>query len=88
MRLKVEYPIATVCEVLDYPRSQIYYQPQAVEDETEVKAAIQDVAGRYPAYGYRRITQQLQREGHDINHKRVLRLMREMGIVGVRLAVS
>jgi putative transposase len=47
-RLKSEYPIATLCEVLDYPRSQVYYQAQPVEDDSDIKALITAVAGRYP----------------------------------------
>ena len=31
---------------------------------------------------YRRITQQLKREGHKVNHKRIARLMGEMGLCG------
>ena len=31
----------------------------------------------FPGYGYRRVTKQLQRDGWTINHKRVLRIMRE-----------
>ena len=84
MQLKSAYPIATLCEVLDYPRSQVYYQAQVVDDEREIKALITAIAGRYPTYGYRRMSQQLKRAGHEVNHKRVLRLMRELGIVGKR----
>jgi putative transposase len=36
-----------------------------------------------PFYGYRKITQALQKKGHVINRKRVLRLMREMGIQAI-----
>jgi putative transposase len=82
MQLKHEYPIAVICEVLDYPRSQVYYQAQEPVDESEIKAVIAKIAGQYPTYGYRRITAQLQRQGHQINHKRVARLMAEMGIMG------
>jgi putative transposase len=82
MQLKHEYPVAVICEVLDYPRSQVYYQAQEPVDETEIKAVIAKIAGKYPTYGYRRITAQLQRQGHEINHKRVARLMGEMGIMG------
>lgn len=32
---------------------------------------------RFPGYGYRRVTAQLHRDGWAVNHKRVLRLMRE-----------
>jgi putative transposase len=84
MQLSQEYPIATVCQVLDYPRSQVYYQPQPPPDETNLKAAIVTLAGQYPTYGYRRITAMLKRSGHEINHKRVVRLMRELGLVGKR----
>jgi putative transposase len=83
MSLSQDYPIATVCQVLDYPRSQVYYKPQAPPDETAIKAAIATLAGQYPN-GYRRITVLLKRSGHEINHKRVSRLMRELGLMGKR----
>ena len=35
----------------------------------------------WPTYGYRRVTKQLHRNGRDVNHKRVHRLMREMGLL-------
>jgi putative transposase len=37
-----------------------------------------------PAYGYRRITAELQKRGFSINHKRVLRMMREDNLLCVR----
>jgi putative transposase len=46
------------------------------------KTAILAIAEQYPTYGYRRITAQLKREGHEINHKRVARLLRAMGLLG------
>ncbi len=36
-----------------------------------------------PFYGYPRITHKLRRDGHDVNHKRIHRLMALMGIQGV-----
>ena len=44
--------------------------------------ALVNVAGQWPTYGYRRLTKQLQREGHTVNTKRVRRLMHDLGIVG------
>ena len=84
MMLRQDYPLATVCQVLNYARSQIYYEPQGPPDDTDIKAEIIDLAGRYPTYGYRRITAMLTRQGHSINHKRVVRLMRALGLVGQR----
>jgi putative transposase len=83
-QLRGEYPVAVICQVLDYPRSQVYYEGQTAPDETAIKAVILDVAGRFPRYGYRRLTAQLKREGHVINHKRVARLMRALGLLAKR----
>jgi putative transposase len=77
MALIERYPIATVYQVLDYPRSQVYYPPQAVEDESDLKGAILTLAVQHPTYGYRRITATLTRQGQVVNHKRVARLMQE-----------
>lgn len=84
MRLTQDYPIATVCGVLNYPRSQVYYEPQSPPDETDIKGVIAALAGQYPTYGDRRITAMLKRQGHEINHKRVARLMNELGLIGKR----
>lgn len=37
----------------------------------------------YPFYGIRKITRQLKNEGYPVNHKRVQRLMRVMGIQAI-----
>jgi putative transposase len=76
------YPVAVCCEVLGAARSSYYYQPVQSADEATLKAAIKDAAAAWPTYGYRRITAQLRREGWQVNHKRVQRLMREMAIQG------
>lgn len=77
--LSQDYPVIMACEVLDLPRSTYYYEPQE-RDETEIKAAIEAVAAEWPTYGYRRVTAQLQRQGWEVNHKRVRRLMGEMSL--------
>ena len=85
-QLKTEYPIQVICDVIGYSRSRYYYQPRTAKEseEARLKKAIADVAGRYPTYGYRRITKQLQREGWRVNHKRISRLMRELGLLAKR----
>ena len=52
------------------------------QHEAFLKERIQQIAYEHPYYGYRRITAQLKRENMTINHKRVLRMMRELGIQG------
>jgi len=72
------YPITKACELLGLSRSTYYYQPIQV-DESELQAAIEDLAGQYPTYGTRRITHQLRRAPYKIhaNRKRVRRVMAE-----------
>lgn len=52
--------------------------------DIDVRNVIQQVAVEFPAYGYRRITAELRNRSHTVNHKRVLRLMREDNLLCVR----
>jgi putative transposase len=63
-------------------RSTSYYQPLGRHraDEQSVALRIEAICERWHAYGYRRVTFQLRREGHIVNHKRVARIMRERGL--------
>ena len=73
------YPKTTVCGVLDFSRSTLYYRSQPPDDET-LQWAIREVAGQFPTYGYRRTTAELQRRDWKVNRKRVARWMRDMGL--------
>jgi putative transposase len=79
--LRDQFPINRLYAVLGVPRSTAYYEPRPDEDRP-LRDALIEVAGQWPTYGYRRLTKQLQREGHAVNAKRVRRLMHELGIVG------
>lgn len=79
MQLAEEYPVKAICQVVGYPRSNYYYRPRG-QDERDLKAAIIHLAGQWPTYGYRRLKVQLGREGWEVNHKRVQRLMGELGL--------
>src|SRR5258708_7896240 len=57
---------------------------QAASVEMELRDQMQKVALESPAYGYRRITFELQQRGFDVTHKRVLRIMREDNLLCVR----
>jgi transposase InsO family protein len=50
----------------------------------ELRDQMQRVALESPAYGYRRITAELQQRGFAVNHKRVLGMMREDNLLCVR----
>lgn len=49
-----------------------------------MRDAIQKIALKMPAYGYRRVTAELRRQGGTVNHKRVLRIMREDNLLCLR----
>jgi transposase InsO family protein len=46
-------------------------------ESMDLRNQIQEIALEFPGYGYRRITAELQNRGYAVNHKRVLRLMRQ-----------
>lgn len=52
-----------------------------MEREADLRGRIEAICLEYPRYGYRRVTEQLKREGLRANHKKVLRLMRESDLL-------
>ena len=76
-----------LCEMTGLSRAGFYRRRvprQATPVEMELRDQMQKVAAESPAYGYRRITAELQQRGFDVNHKRVLRMMREDNLLCVR----
>ena len=69
-----------VCRVLNQPRSTQRYHPKTRHCEERLIKQMTDLATKYGRYGYRRITALLQREGWEVNHKRVERLWRKEGL--------
>jgi len=68
------------CRALACSRAT-YYRTQAPRRwrgrEENLRRHLYRLAEEWPAYGYRRLTRALHRHGLHVNHKRVLRLMRE-----------
>jgi transposase InsO family protein len=54
------------------------------EEELELRSQIQTIALEMRAYGYRLLTAELHRRGLKVNHKRVLRLLREDNLLCLR----
>lgn len=50
----------------------------------ELRDAIQKIALEMPSYGYRRVRAELRNRGQVVNHKRVLRIMREDNLLCLR----
>jgi len=79
--------VNALCQMTGLNRAGFYRwraPRQATPVEMELRDEMQKVALQWPAYGYRRITRELQKRGFEINHKRVLRMMREDNLLCVR----
>lgn len=71
-------------ELLEVNRSSVYYKALGIPSEDiELMHRIDGIYTRWPHYGYRRIKAVLHERGYLVNKKRVLRLMRLMGIAGL-----
>jgi putative transposase len=72
------------CDLLDLPRSSFYYQPlPPSEKDLHLMKLIDQEYTEHPFYGIRRMTAWLRLQGEVVNHKRVARLMRQMGIEAI-----
>lgn len=77
-------PVSCTCEALGVKRSSYYkwkHYKRTINSDNNVRDSIHQIALEFPGYGYRRITVALRRQGNQVNHKRVIRLMREEHIV-------
>ena len=79
--LHKEYSVREICETLGFNRSSFYYHPQEDPSEELLRSEIEKLAGRYPRYGYRRITQLLQRQGYTVGTRRVAGLMKNSNLL-------
>ena len=80
--LRTDYPLTLICQVLNLPRSTLYYAART-PDETVERQAISAVAEQFPTYGSRRIAAQLRRSPYRlvVSRKRAGRIMRELGLL-------
>ncbi len=69
------------CELLGLNRSSWYYVPVTESDENLcLMRLIDEQYTRTPFYGWPRMTAYLRGQGYHVNHKRVQRVMRVMGL--------
>jgi putative transposase len=84
MNLRHKYPVKVLVKLADIPRSTYYdlvkrmNHPNPDADlKAEIKAIYEEHEGRY---GYRRIRDELANRGQKVNHKKVKRIMKELGL--------
>ena len=63
------------------PSNTATVEPCKQAEEVALRDAIEKIILDFSGYGYRRVTHALQREGWKVNHKRVLRIMREESLL-------
>jgi putative transposase len=76
--------MAKQCELLGLPRSTYYYRSLGESEENlHVMRLLDEKYTADPYYGIRRMTAWLRSEGYNVNHKRVARLLRKMGLEAI-----
>lgn len=84
LELRQYYPLAGLLKVAGLARSTFYYQQKVLTAEDKhstLKARIGTLFAQHKGrYGYRRITAAIRREGENVNHKTIQRLMIELNL--------
>jgi transposase InsO family protein len=88
MPLQGSLSIDRMCQLAGVSRAGFYRSLQErapVEEDMEVRSVIQQIAVEHRRrYGYRRISAELRRRGMLVNHKRVLRIIREDNLLAMQ----
>jgi transposase InsO family protein len=76
--------IRQLCSTFQVNRRWFYSRlahSESVDPDVELRDAIEQIILEFAGYGYRRVTHALVRAGWSVNHKRVLRIMREESLL-------
>ncbi|ANK61917.1 transposase [Loigolactobacillus backii] len=83
--LRPNYQLGKILKVVGMAKSTYSYAIKHVPVESDsdavLKQTITDIKAKATAAGYRQVTGQLRAMGLVVNHKKVLRLMRELGLL-------
>lgn len=82
--LRQDYPVSALLTFAQIPRSTYYYWVKTLDrpdKDADLKSLITAIYNEHRGrYGYRRIRDQLHNQGHEVNHKKVQRLMKGLGL--------
>ncbi len=78
------YSIRRQCRLAGLSRSYFYYMPR-MDSELNLRLMrlIDERYMQHPEYGSPRMTDWLQEQGYAVNHKRITRLMQQMGLQAI-----
>lgn len=83
-----DYSISLLCSLAEVSRSGFYKWKKEqgnrkADNDSSIKEHILSIHRQYPYFGYQRVKAALRREGIIANHKKVRRLMKELGVSSV-----
>jgi transposase InsO family protein len=79
--------VERMCRLAEVSRASYYRdweKTAPLREETDLRGVVQRLALAHRHYGYRRIGALLRREGRPVNHKRLVRMMREDNLLCLR----
>jgi putative transposase len=76
---KLNISLRRACLMVGISRSSFKYEVRRQEDQ-ELIEKIKEIGSRFKRFGYRRIWAMLRREGIEVNHKRIRRLCKTLGL--------
>lgn len=77
--MSVDYSIRQLCQLFQLPTSTYYYNKKGVA-EKQVTEELKELAGQWPTYGARRLSEELKRAGFAIGRVKTATLMQELGL--------
>jgi transposase len=81
--LRNAFQVKALIQLADILRSTYYYwvkNSSRPDPDAELKVLIKSVFFHEGVFGYRRIRDELRNRGHKVNHKKVQRIMKELGL--------
>ncbi|PWU68328.1 IS3 family transposase [Gracilibacillus dipsosauri] len=82
--LRAEFSVKALLKLAGIPRSTYYYwvnQFDRPDKDATLKTLIQEIYDEHKGrYGYRRIRDELRNRRYQVNHKKVQRIMKELGL--------
>jgi putative transposase len=89
-KMSKNHPVVMLCKIAEVSRAGYYrwkatigFREARIERDADLKEHIIAIHRIRPYFGYKRMRTALHKEGFQVNHKKVRRLMRELGIRSV-----
>jgi putative transposase len=83
IKIDPDLSIRKQARILGVPRTGLYYEPVFNSESMIANLINESYLGSDCRYGYRKITKEINSQGVIVNHKKILRIMNEMGIEGL-----